>query len=326
MDGDPDGIADEIADALYVPHPAGFTAARDAAAARAKASGDAATAKRIAGLRRPTLAAWASNTLVRAKPEEAEQFLQLGQALREAHRSLDGEQLRDLSHQQHVVIGALAREAQRLAEEAGTPVSETVVREVERILYAALADPDAARAWSSARLARTPVPAAEFPPVDPSAVRRQGPAGAPPRGTAPSGDAVADTTPEAGTAGDTQPAPAGGTAPDAAPGASSAPDADAAARVAGERRAAAREAARVAAAREEELREADELRQRAVARAAEADAEVTRLEAGAERARAERDLAYAAVTEAETRHREAVRAAREARRAATTAERRLRPR
>ncbi|MFD8982011.1 hypothetical protein [Streptomyces sp. NPDC059564] len=290
MDGDADGIADEIADALYVPHPAGFTAARGAAAARAKAAGDVATAKRIAGLRRPTLAAWASNTLVRAQPEEVEQFLQLGQALREAHRSLDGEQLRDLSHQQHVVIGALAREAQRLAEEAGTPVSETVVREVERILYAVLADPDAARAWSSARLARPPTPAPAFPLADPSAIRDRRPAAA---GPAP--DAPAPT------------APTRDEVPD--------PDAEA-----------AREAGRVASVREEELREADEARQRAVARAAEADAEVTRLDADAERARAERDLAYEAVTQAETRHREAAAAAREARRAVTTAERRPGPR
>ncbi|MEU9005412.1 hypothetical protein, partial [Streptomyces sp. NPDC048551] len=163
---DADGTPDEVVDALYADPPDGFTAARDAAVARAKADGDTATAKRVAGLRRPTLAAWVSNTLVRAQPEEVELFLQLGQALREAHRSLDGEQLRELSHQQHVVVGALAREAQRLAGEAGTAVSEPVVREVERILYTALADPDAATAWASARLTRAPAEAASFPQAD----------------------------------------------------------------------------------------------------------------------------------------------------------------
>ncbi|MGW0394675.1 hypothetical protein ACWDYJ_28075 [Streptomyces sp. NPDC003042] len=158
---------DEVIDALYVPPPAGFTAARDEAAARVRAAGDAAAAKRISKLRRPTLAAWVSNTLVRTKPAEVEQFLQLGQALRAAHHSLDGEQLRDLSHQQHVVIGALAREAGRLAEEAGPPVSETVVREVEQILYAVLADPQAARDWASARLVRAPALVTELPAMDP---------------------------------------------------------------------------------------------------------------------------------------------------------------
>ncbi|MGW0752167.1 hypothetical protein ACWD3L_22250, partial [Streptomyces sp. NPDC002587] len=167
---------EEVIDALYALPPARFTAARDEAASRAKRAGDAAAGKRIAALRRPTIAAWTSNTLVRAKPEEVEQFRQLGQALRAAHRTLDGEQLRDLSHQQHVVIGALAREALRLADEAGTPVSETVLREVEQILYAALADPEAAEAWASGRLAKAPQLPTDFPRVDADAVPSKSPA------------------------------------------------------------------------------------------------------------------------------------------------------
>lgn len=134
---------DEVIDALYAAHPSGFTAARAEAAARAKKEDGPEAARRITALRRPTLAAWASNLLVRSQPEEAEQFLQLAQALRSAHHALDGERLRALSHQQHVVIGALAREAGRLAAEAGSPISEPVVREVERILYAVLAGPEA---------------------------------------------------------------------------------------------------------------------------------------------------------------------------------------
>ncbi|MEU8460981.1 hypothetical protein [Streptomyces sp. NPDC029003] len=294
---DADGTPDEVVDALYADPPDGFTAARDAAVARAKADGDTATAKRVAGLRRPTLAAWVSNTLVRAQPEEAERFLQLGQALREAHRSLDGEQLRELSHQQHVVVGALAREAQRLAGEAGTAVSEPVVREVERILYTALADPDAATAWASARLTRAPAEAASFPQADPSAVRDH----RPPRGPAGAGaEGDADAATDSRTAGAVR-APASGP-----------PDS----RSARARSEAAREAGREAAAREAEAEAADGARRRAVDRAAEADAELTRLEEAAERARAERDLAHAALSEAETRLRAATRTAREARRAA----------
>ncbi|MCX5380030.1 hypothetical protein [Streptomyces sp. NBC_00091] len=291
MDADAELDLDEIVDALYVPHPARFTAARDRAAARVKAAGDPAAAKRIARLRRPTLAAWASNGLVRAKPDEAEQFLQLGQALRAAHRSLDGERLRDLSHQQHVVIGALAREAARLAEEAGTPVSETVVREVEHILHAVLADPGAAREWASGRLVRSPAPVSEFPAVDPDVTLPPGPEPEP------------------------EPEPAA-PAPEPA-------DPARAARLAAAR-AAAEDAAWAVSAREDELRVAEEARQHAVARAAEADAVVARLEGEAEQARAARDLAYAAVSEAEARHREAGHVAHEARLAASAAQRRLR--
>ncbi|MEU9300929.1 hypothetical protein [Streptomyces sp. NPDC048269] len=277
---------DEVIDALYALPPARFTAARDEAAADAKRAGDPAAAKRIAGLRRPTIAAWTSNTLVRAKPAEVEQFRQLGQALRAAHRSLDGEQLRDLSHQQHVVIGALAREALRLADEAGNPVSETVLREVEQILYAALADPAAAEAWASGRLAKAPALPTEFPGVDADAVPPVLPA-----------SPVPPVPPE----------------PTARPRAAERqPD-----RRVEAARAAAQEAEWAATAREDDLRQAEEARQRAVEQAAAAEAEV-------DRAQAARELGYAAVAEAEERHREAVRAAAEARKAAAAAGRRLR--
>ncbi|MFE1558952.1 hypothetical protein ACFW6V_28710, partial [Streptomyces sp. NPDC058734] len=220
MDADAELDLDEIVDALYLPHPASFTAARDEAAARVKEAGDPAAAKRIAALRRPTLAAWASNTLVRAKPDETQQFLQLGQTLRAAHRSLDGERLRDLSHQQHVVIGALAREAARLAEEAGTPVSEAVVRELEQILHAVLADPDAAREWASGRLVRAPAPVSEFPAVDPDAAL---PPPVPPTrpGREPEPEPGAEPVPERGREPGREPGPERGSepGPEAEPGA-----------------------------------------------------------------------------------------------------------
>ncbi len=237
---------EEIIDTLYALPPARFTAARDEAAAQAKRAGDRTAGKRIAGLRRPTLAAWTSNTLVRAKPDEVEQFRGLGQALRAAHRSLNGEQLRELSHQQHVVIGALAREALRLAAEAGTAVSETVLREVEQILYAALADPDAAEAWAAGRLAKAPAPSTEFPGVDPDAV---------------------------------PPAAPGPPAPPPEPEAERQPDPRVAAA-----RAAAQEAQGAAVAREDELRPAEEARQRAAGQAAAADAELERAQAARDQA------------------------------------------
>ncbi|MGW0364459.1 hypothetical protein [Streptomyces sp. NPDC002990] len=279
---------EEIIDELYGLPPARFTSARDEAAAHAKRAGDRAAAKRIAALRRPTLAAWASNLLVRGKPSEVEQFLQLGQALRAAHRSLNGEELRALSHQQHVVIGALAREALRLTDEAGAPASETVLREVEQILYAVLAGPEAAEAWASGRLVKAPAPVPEFPGIDPGAVPPPGPS-------------QAEQAEQARRAAASRP-PAADRRPD--------PRLEAA-------RTAVREAQQAAAAREEELRQAQAARQRAREQATAAEAEV-------DRAQAARELAYTAVAEAEEQHRAAGRAAQEAHRAAVTAERRLR--
>ncbi|MFG2789121.1 hypothetical protein [Streptomyces sp. NPDC048419] len=143
-----------VADELYGLRPEDFTSARDARAAEARRAGDRALAGQIGKLRRPGLAAWASNLLVREQPEETEALLRLGEGLRQAHRDLDGAQLRDLSRQQHVVIDALSRQARQLAERAGHPIGESAQREVETILHAVLADPDAAEEWATGRLVK----------------------------------------------------------------------------------------------------------------------------------------------------------------------------
>ncbi|MEV6734746.1 MULTISPECIES: hypothetical protein [unclassified Streptomyces] len=159
---DVDADVDAVADELYGLVPGRFTAARDERAARARKAGQAQAARAIAGLRRPTRAAFASNLLVRRRPREVAAFLELGEALRRAHRSLDGTQLKDLSHQRHVVVAALARTARQLAEEEGQAVSESVAHEVEQTFHAALADPEAAEQWSGGRLTTALTPPAGF--------------------------------------------------------------------------------------------------------------------------------------------------------------------
>ncbi|MFD5422639.1 hypothetical protein ACFWJT_32075 [Streptomyces sp. NPDC127069] len=42
-------------------------------------------------MRKPTLAVWAAGLLVRRRPKEADSLVQLGEALRAAHRTLDAE-------------------------------------------------------------------------------------------------------------------------------------------------------------------------------------------------------------------------------------------
>ncbi|MFF1315484.1 hypothetical protein ACFVZL_32360 [Streptomyces sp. NPDC058320] len=160
--------ADDVAEELYRLPPVQFTAARNAQVAEARRAGDAATARRIAALHKPTLAAWVSNLLARQK-EEARQLLELAEALREAHRTLDPEQFRTLSHQQHVVIAGLARQAGGLARQAGLPVSPSVLHEVEQILRAALADPEVAEQWATGRLTKVPAVSTDFPGAAPLA-------------------------------------------------------------------------------------------------------------------------------------------------------------
>ncbi|MFI2433335.1 hypothetical protein [Streptomyces sp. NPDC018693] len=145
---------DAVADELYRLPPGDFTATRDERARQARAAGDRELADRIRRLRRPTLSAWAGNLLVRDLPEETQALLRLGEALRQAHRDLDGEQLRELSARQRQLTAALARQAGRLAAQAGQRIGADAQREVEQTLHAVLADPDAAQQWAEGRLSK----------------------------------------------------------------------------------------------------------------------------------------------------------------------------
>jgi hypothetical protein len=161
---------DAVADELYALRPEEFTAARASAVAAARTAGDRELADRIGTLRKPSLAAWASNLLVRSRPGDVEPLLRLGEGLRHAHHALDRTQLRELSRQQHALIRALSAQARQLAVEAGHPIGEGVQREVENTLHAVLAEPEAAQAWASGRLARPLSAAVGFPAVAASAV------------------------------------------------------------------------------------------------------------------------------------------------------------
>jgi hypothetical protein len=156
---------DAVADELYALRPEEFTAARSSAVASARTAGDRELAERIGAMRKPSLAAWACNLLVRSRPGEVEPLLRLGEGLRRAHQDLDGTQLRELSRRQHALVRALSAQARQLAKEAGHPIGEGVQREVENTLHAVLADPAAAEAWASGRLAKPLSATAGFPAV-----------------------------------------------------------------------------------------------------------------------------------------------------------------
>ncbi len=153
---------------LYGLRPADFTAARDARAARARREKDTDSAAAIGALRKPTLAVWAANLLARTHPDRAESLLRLGTELRRAYQELDGAQLRALSHEQHRVIAALAAEAGHVAAEAGEPLRESVVREVEGIFHGLLADEETARQWAAGCLRKAPTAAVGFEGLEPA--------------------------------------------------------------------------------------------------------------------------------------------------------------
>jgi hypothetical protein len=143
---------EDVAQRLYGLLPEEFTSARDLAAREARAAGDRATAKAISDLRRPSLAAWLVNALIRHRPAEVEQLLTLGEALRSAQLGLVGDEVRQLSRQRQQLIAAVGRQARALARELGHPVSDDVGQEVEATLGAAMADPEVAEAVRSGRL------------------------------------------------------------------------------------------------------------------------------------------------------------------------------
>ncbi|MFE9182522.1 hypothetical protein ACFYMB_04205 [Micromonospora haikouensis] len=141
---------------LYTEPPEGFVATRDAAVAEARRSGDPATAREIARLRRPTVAAWLVNLLALRRPELVADLTQLAEALRAAQRDLRGPRLRELSAQRRAAVAALVAEARRLAAdvEGGPPAGKLPLGEVEATLNAALSDAGVAEQVRSGRLLR----------------------------------------------------------------------------------------------------------------------------------------------------------------------------
>ncbi|MFF1659580.1 hypothetical protein [Streptomyces sp. NPDC058255] len=163
-----------VLDELYTTPPSDFVARRETLAAAAKTAGRVDDARRIHAARRPTLAAWAANLLLRSQPEESRQFLELGRALREAYHAMDAGGLKDLSAQRRRVVSALSRQAAQLARDAGHRLSELVQQDLEATLRAVLADPDAADQWAGGRLVNALTPPSEFRPGTAPAVERPG--------------------------------------------------------------------------------------------------------------------------------------------------------
>ncbi|CAM5507411.1 hypothetical protein AB0H44_25435 [Streptomyces pseudogriseolus] len=158
----PGDDVEAVLDELYALPPSDFVARREERAARARTRRRAEDARRIHAARRPTLAGWAANLLRRSRPDEARRFLELGRALREAYATLDPGGLKELSAQRRRIVSEMSRQAAALAREAGHPLSDAVLRDVETTLRAVLADPEAAAMWEAGRVEGVLTPPSEF--------------------------------------------------------------------------------------------------------------------------------------------------------------------
>jgi hypothetical protein len=144
---------EEIADELYRLPPQQFIAARDRHAEQAREQGDAAAARQISGLRKPTVTAWLVNLLALERGDYVAQLMELGEALHEAQRQLDGATLRTLSARRRELLDVLLGQVRRLA--AGHSLGPTALTEVAETLGATLADDEVARTVRAGRLLKT---------------------------------------------------------------------------------------------------------------------------------------------------------------------------
>ncbi len=130
-----------------------FTSRRDALARELRAT-DRERSNAVKALKKPSLAAWILNLLVRREPEQIAQLVSVGSALREAAASLDAAQLRALTAQRRQLTAAVTTVARRHALGEGVKVTEAVAEEIEGTLTAAMVSADAASAVQSGLLVR----------------------------------------------------------------------------------------------------------------------------------------------------------------------------
>jgi len=136
-------MSDLLADAkaeLYGCDPDEFMSRRQELVAQAREAGQAAVAKQIGALRKPTLSAWVVNRLVREDPEVTARLAVLAAELRDAAQSTDGSRIRKLSAARARLVDELTRQA--LDDLPAPPAA--VREEVTATLDAALADPEVA--------------------------------------------------------------------------------------------------------------------------------------------------------------------------------------
>jgi hypothetical protein len=155
--GNDDGVSGsdflrEATAELYGSDPEEFTERRTALASQARAAGDRAAAKEIAGLRKPTRSAWMINQLIRADPGVADRLAGLGDELRAAAAALDGAKIRELSQERRKLVDTLIR---RTLQQAGEQSPSASLREdLTATFGTALADPQVARDLADGTLVR----------------------------------------------------------------------------------------------------------------------------------------------------------------------------
>lgn len=136
-----------------------FVPARTALARELRSSGRREEASEVAALRKPSVAAWAVNQLVRTQRKGVEELFGAGDALRVAHDDVlagqgDAESLRKAVAQERAGVEALTGAARGLLTSQGHELSPTIIERVSDTLHAAALDDDARAQVRDGRLER----------------------------------------------------------------------------------------------------------------------------------------------------------------------------
>jgi hypothetical protein len=134
-------------DGLYGAPLERFIPERDALARTLRKEGKREDAAEVAGLRKPSVAAWAVNQLVRTQSRSIADLFDAGDALQEAHRAAasgrgDGASLRTASQRERAAVDALMEAARGLLTSDGHELSATIMDRVADTLRAAALDSD----------------------------------------------------------------------------------------------------------------------------------------------------------------------------------------
>lgn len=136
-----------------------FVPARTALARELRGAGRREEAAEVAALRKPSVAAWAVNQLVRTQRRAFDELLVAGDALRAAHddvlagRGAAGA-LRDAVARERDAVEALTGVARGLLTSDGHELSPTIIERVSDTLHAAALDDDARAQVRDGRLER----------------------------------------------------------------------------------------------------------------------------------------------------------------------------
>jgi hypothetical protein len=150
-----------------------FTAARDAAAKRMREAGDAAGAKEVKALRKPSRAAWAINQAVRSEPGATKDLIDAGERLARAQEAALGGK-RGGGDDLRAAIAAQGEAVERLTDAAARDLGTTRGPHLDRVreTLRAVAGDDGLRAEVEAGTVTRDHEAAGFGGVEPGAVAK----------------------------------------------------------------------------------------------------------------------------------------------------------